>query len=141
MPTVATLAAAAAALVLAACTSGGSTTVEGSPPVGHVVITQLPEQPAHEPEQPLDRPSGPVDRGDPAAVAVRIVVVGLAEQGLEVVDLGVHAPFATSDRVTVRVVATHRGGVSAAVHTSAYELDLSRGPAGLWRLVGHRQAQ
>lgn len=138
MPTVATLA--AAALALAACTTG-STAVEGSsPPVGHVVISRLPEQPAHDPEQPLDPPSGPLDRRDPAAVAVRIVVAGLARQGLEVVDLGVHAPSAASDRVTVRVVATHRGGVSGAVHTSVYELDLSRSPAGVWRLVGYRQA-
>ena len=138
MATVATLA--AAALALAACT-GGSTAVEGSPPVGHVVIALLPELPAHVSEQPLDLPPGPVDRRDPAAVAVGIVVVGLAEQGLEVVDLGVHAPSTTSDRVTVWVVATHRGGVSAAVHASVYELDLARGPAGLWGLVGYRQAQ
>lgn len=70
-----------------------------------------------------------------------IVVEGLVEQGLEVVDLGVHAPPATSDRVTVRVVATHQDAVSGTVHTSAYELDLNRGPAGVWVLARYRQAQ
>lgn len=138
MPTLATLA--GTALVLTACTTG-STGVEGSPPVRHVAIQRLPEQPAHEADRPLDQPPGPVDRSDPAAVAVAIVVAGLAEQGLEVVDMGVEAVPATSDRVTVRVAATHRAGVSAAPHTSVYELDLTRGPGGSWRLAGFRQAQ
>jgi len=132
---------AATALALAACTTG-TTAVDGGPPVGHVAISQLPEQPAHEPDLPLDQPSRPMDRSDPAAVAAALVVAGLAEQGLEVVDLGVQTLPATADGITVRVAATHRPG-QGAPHTSVYELDLTRvgGPGGSWRLAGSRQAQ
>ncbi|HUG86840.1 MAG TPA: hypothetical protein VMM13_19880 [Euzebya sp.] len=137
MRTLATVA--AAALTLAGCTTS-TTTVEGSPPIRQVAIARLPEQPAHAPELPLDQPPGPVDRSDPAAVAVALIVAGLAEEGLEMMDLGVQTLPASPNAVTVRVAAAHRAELASAPHTSVYELDLTRGPGGTWRLVGYRQA-
>ena len=136
MRTLATLA--AAALTLAACTT--STAVERTPPVRHVELSGLPEQPAHDHEGPPEQPPG-VDRGDPAVVAVALVVDGLAEQGLEVIDLAVERVRGRPEAVTVRVAATHQPAASGPSHTSVYELDLARGHDRGWRLVGSRQTQ
>ncbi len=54
-----------AALALAGCSTDAAV-MEGSPPVEHVAISRLPEQPAHDHERPLAHPDGPVHRDDPA---------------------------------------------------------------------------
>ena len=127
-----------AALTLAACYPN-PTSVEVGPPVGHVAISRLPEQPAHH-EMPVAQPPSPLDRSDPVAVAVALIVTGLAEEGLEVVDLGTETLAAQPAVATVRVAATHRPQGGATPYTSVYELDLSRDPDGSWRTVGFRQA-
>lgn len=131
---------AVATLTLVGCTTS-PIAMEDGPPVRHVALSRLPEQPAHDHEVPVAQPPGPVDRSDPAAVAVALIVTGLAEQGLEVVDLGTETLVANPDVATVRIAATHRADVTAAPHTSVYELDLIRDPEGSWRLVDSRQAQ
>jgi hypothetical protein len=134
-----TLAAVAAAvLVLLGCTPGGPVG-ESSPPVRQAAIARLPEQPAHDDDQPVHRPPDSVDLDDPAAVAVELIVAGLAEQGLEVVDVGVETLTVTPKAVTVLVAATHRAEMTGVPHTSVYELDLTRDPGGAWRLVGFGQ--
>ena len=126
-------------LALAGC-STETGVVDGSPPVRHVTVSRLPDQPAHDHERPVKHPARSVARNDPAAVAVALVVDGLAEQDLEVVDLGVETLAANPSTATVRIAATHRTQ-DGAPHTSIYELDLSRAAEGSWRLVGFRQAQ
>ena len=128
-----------AALALAGC-SMDPAAVEGSPPVRHVAVSGLPDQPAHDHERPLEHPAGPVDRDDPAAVAVAVILGGLAEQDLDLVDLGVESIAANSSTATVRIAAMHRTDTGAP-QTSVYELDLSRAAEGSWRLVGFRQSQ
>ena len=128
-----------AALTLAGCYPN-STAVEVGPPVRHVAISRLPEQPAHDDEVPVARPPGPLDRSDPVAVAVALIVTGLVEEGLEVVDLGTERLAAKPAVATVRVAATHRPRGGATPSTSVYELDLRRDPDGSWRTVGFRQA-
>ncbi len=132
--------AAVATLTLVGCNTSPIPIGDG-PPVRHVAISRLPEQPAHDHEAPVAQPSGPVDRGDPVAVAVALIVTGLAEQGLEVVDLGTETLVANPAVATVRIAATHRADVTAAPHTSVYELDLTRDADGSWRLVDFQQAQ
>ena len=127
-----------AALTLAGCYPN-STAVEVGPPVGHVAISRLPEQPAHH-EVLVAQAPGPLDRSDPVAVAVGLIVTGLAEESLEVVDLGTETVAAKPAVATVRVAATHRQRGGAAPYTSVYELDLRRDPDGSWRTVGFRQA-
>lgn len=127
-----------AALTLAACYPNPPA-VEVGPPVRHVVISRLPEQPGHPDEVRVAQPGG-LDRSDPVSVAVAVIVTGLAEEGLEVVDLGTETLAATPAVATVRVAATHRPEGGATPYTSIYELDLSRAPDGSWRTVGFRQA-
>ena len=129
----------AAAITLAGC-AAASTTGASSPPVRHVAVAALPEEPAHDDELLVTRPSGSVDRSEPAAVAAELIVAGLAEQGLEVVDLGVEILVATPSAATVRVAATHRAETATALHTSVYELDLTRDRGGPWRLARSRHA-
>ena len=131
---------AAAALSLAGW-APGPTGVEGSPPVRHVAISRLPQQPAHGDERLLDQPPGLTDPSDPAAVAAALVRAGLVGEGLEVVDLGVDALVIGPAAATVRVAATHRSELAGAPHTSVYELDLVRDPGRPWRLAGFLQAQ
>ena len=131
---------AAAALILAGCTAGSSMAVESSPPLRHVAMAPLPEESAHDDDLPLERSPGPVERSDPAAVAMELILGGLAEQGLEVLDIGVQTVAANPTAATVRVAATHRIETTRAPHTSVYELDLARVPDGTWHLVGFRQA-
>jgi hypothetical protein len=126
-------------LALAGCATA-PVVVDGSPPVRHVSIAGLPEQPAHDHDRPLEHPAAPVDRDDPAAVAVGLIVEGLAEQDLEVIDLGVDTLAASPSTATVRIAATHQTQTGTP-HTSVYELDLSRDAEGSWRLAGFRQAQ
>lgn len=129
---------AATALVLAGCGSG-RTAGDSSPPVRQLAIAALPEEPAHDDALALQPSAEPVDRSDPAAVAVELIVGGLAGQGLGVVDVGVEALAGTATAVTVLVAATHRAGTAAVEHTSVYELDLTRDTGGSWRLAGFRQ--
>ena len=138
MRTIATVA--FAAITLAACTTS-SAAVEGSPPVRHVVVSRLPEQPAHDPDAPVVLPSDPVDRGDPEGFAAALIAHGLAEQGLEVVDLGTDTVVATAAVATVRVAVTHRADATATPHTSVHELDLTRDGGRSWHLLEFRQAQ
>lgn len=128
-----------AAVVLAGCSTAPAV-MDGSPPARHVTVSRLPDQPAHDHERPLERPAGPVDRDDPAAVAVALVVDGLVEQDLEVVDLGVETLAENTSTATVRIATSHQTEAGAS-HTSVYELDLSRDVEGSWRIVGFRQAQ
>ncbi len=134
-----TFAAVAAAALTLGCTAS-STAVEGNPPLRHVAIARLAEEPAHDDELPVQQPPGPVDRSDPAAVAAALIVAGLAEQGLQVVDLGVQTLAVNPTAATVRVAATHRAEMAGAPHTSVYELDLTPEPDGSWRVVDFRQA-
>ena len=126
-------------LTLAGCATDPSV-VDGGPPVRHVTESRVPDQPAHDDDRPVEHAGGRANRDDPAAVAVATVVDGLAEQNLEVVDLGVETLGENPSTATVRIAATHRTQAGAA-HTSIYELDLSRAAEGSWRLVGFRQAQ
>ena len=128
-----------AALALVGC-SMNPAAVEGSPPVRHIAVSRLPDQPAHDHERPLEYPAGPVDRDDPAAVAVAVIAGGLVEQDLQLVDLGVETLAPNPSTATVRIAATHRTDTGAP-QTSVYELDLSRAAEGSWRLVGFRQSQ
>lgn len=132
----------AVAFALAGC-APAATPVEGRPPVRHVVPAQLPEEPAHDHEQPLEHVDHgqPDDPRDPGAVAVAQVLAGLAEQGLEVVDLGVDAAATDGGRTSVRVAVTHRPDRAGTPHTSVYELHLTRDPDGIWRLDSFGQAQ
>jgi hypothetical protein len=110
--------------------------------VQHVAIGRLPDQPAHDDPTRLHQPTGPIDRTDPAAVAAALVIAGLADQDLEVVDLGVDTLAIEPTAASVRVAATHRPPTAAAAaHTSVYELDLTREPNGAWQLAGFRQTQ
>ena len=129
----------AAAITLAGC-AAASTTAASSPPLRHVAVAALPEEPAHDDELRSIEPPGSVDRSDPGAVAAELIVSGLAEQGLEVVDLGVENLAATPTAATVRIAATHRAETATALHTSVYEVDLTRDRGGPWRLAGFRHA-
>ena len=129
-----------AAITLAGCTTS-PTAIEGSSPFRHVAVSQLRELPAHDPDTPVVLPSDPVDRGDPEAVTAALIVAGLAEQGLEVVDLGTATVAASAAMASVRVAATHRVDATATPHTSVYELDLIRDGQGSWHLLEFRQAQ
>jgi hypothetical protein len=131
--------AAAVVLAVAGCTAGRAAG-ESSPPLRHVAVGLLPEEPAHDDDLPEAQPPGPVDRSDPATAAVELIVAGLAAQGLEVLDVGVEIIAATPAAATALVAATHRTETAGGPHTSVYELDLSRDPAGTWRLVRFRQA-
>lgn len=138
MRTLATITATALTL-LAGCTTS-RTADRARPSVSQVSIWRLPDQPDHGPDRPTDQPPGPLDRSDPTEVAVAQIVAGLADQGLDVVDLGVDTLRASSAAVTVRVAATHRAGAAGPPHTSVYELDLTRTADGSWQPAGFRQA-
>jgi hypothetical protein len=127
-----------AALTLTGCATA-TAPVEGSPPVRHLALGRLAEEPVHDDALPVKPDSDPVDPDDAEAVAAALIATGLADQGLQVVDVGVETLAWTPAAATVRVAVTHRaeGGVT---HTSVYELDLARGPNTPWRLVGFRQA-
>ena len=127
-----------AALMLAGCATA-TAPVEGSPPVRHLALSRLAEGPAHDDALPVEPALGPLDQNDPEEVAAALIVAGLAEQGLEVVDVGVQTLARETAAATVRVAATHRAR-GGAPHTSIYELQLSRRPEASWRLVGFRQA-
>ena len=130
---------AALALALTGCTTGRAA-VEGSPPVRHVTISGLPEQPTNDPDRPLKHPAVSLDRDDPAAVAVTLIEDGLAEEGLQLLDVGVQTRTSRPGAATVRIAATHQaqGGTR---HTSIYELDLARHPKASWRVVTFHQSQ
>lgn len=79
--------------------------------------------------------------GRPAHVATAIVLDGLAEEGLEVLDFGVEHIAVGSAAATVRVAATHRGAKATAPHMSVYVLALVREGSRRWRLASFEQAQ
>lgn len=108
------------------------------PPVSHVAVERLPQEPAHHPAtaEELTLPPG---LSGPAAVAASTITSALRAQGLVVSDVGVETVSSTGDRATVLVTATHVAS-SAATHTSVYELGLVR-EAGRWRIVGYRVVQ
>ncbi|HEX2029009.1 MAG TPA: hypothetical protein VHF25_13520, partial [Nitriliruptorales bacterium] len=94
-----------AAVGLVGCT-GGNPAAEGRPPIQQVAIADLPDQPAHNPSRPVHQRLGPVDRSDPQAVALALIIAGLAREGLEVVDVGAQTASTSADQATVRVAAT-----------------------------------
>ena len=129
---------AVAALAASGCTP--TTSEVGSvPPVRHIAVGQLPDQPLHDAGQATNGSSlsGDVDPTDPVTVATARIVGGLRAQGLEVVDLGAET-VARVDDVTVRVAVTHRTGPDATPYTSVYELDLTRGRDGDWQVTRAR---
>jgi hypothetical protein len=127
-----------AALTLAGCATS-ATPVEGSPPIRHLAIPRLAEEPTHDDALPAEPAPEAVDRHDPEAAAAALIVAGLVDQGLQVVDLGVETLHRDPAAATVRVAATHQAE-GGATHKSVYELDLARRPEASWRLVGFRQA-
>lgn len=130
---------AVAALAASGCTP--TTSEVGSvPPVRHVAVGGLPDQPLHDADQATNGSSlqGEVDPTDPVAVATGRIVGGLRAQGLEVVDLGAETIARVGDLVTVRVAVTHRNGPDATPYTSVYELDLTRGRDGEWEVTRAR---
>lgn len=133
-----TLVLAIAALAVSGCTP--TTSEAGSaPPIRHVAVGRLPDQPLHDAERPtIDLDAGEPDATDPVAVAIDQLVQGLRAEGLEILDLG-GQPVALVDRhVTLHVVATHRTATTATSYTSVYELDLTRGTDGTWFVTGAR---
>lgn len=130
---------AVAALAASGCTLK-SPEVGSVPPVHHVAVGQLPDQPLHDADQAANGSSlsGDVDPTDPVAVATGRIVGGLRAQGLEVVDLGVEPIARVDDLVTVRVAVTHRAGPGVTPYTSVYELDLTRGRDGEWEVTRAR---
>lgn len=130
---------AVAALAASGCTPRAPD-VGPVPPVGHVAVGRLPDQPLHDAGQAANGSplSGEVDPTDPVAVATAWIVGGLRDQGLEVVDLGAETIARVDDLVTVRVAVTHRAGPDATPHMSVYELDLTRGRDGDWQVTRAR---
>ena len=130
---------AVAALAAFGCTVK-SPEVGSVPPVRHVAVGGLPDQPLHDADQATNGSSlsGEVDPTNPAAVATDRIIEGLRAQGLEPVDLGAETTASVDDLVTVRVAATHRAGPGATPYTSVYELDLTRGRDGEWEVTRAR---
>lgn len=130
---------AVAALAVSGCTPKAPD-VGPVPPVRHVAVGRLPDQPLHEADQAANglSVSGEVDPTDPVAVATGRIVEGLRAQGLEPMDLGAETTARVDDLVTVRVAVTHRNGPDATPHTSVYELDLARGRDGDWEVTRAR---
>ena len=131
-------------LALAALAASGCTLkspeVGSVPPVRHVAVGRLPDQPLHDADNGTNgwSLSGEVEPTDPVTVATARIVGGLRDQGLEVVDLGAETTARVDDLVTVRVAVTHRPGPDATPHTSVYELDLTRGRDGEWEVTRAR---
>jgi hypothetical protein len=128
-----------AALAASGCTVK-SPEVGSVPPVRHVVVGRLPDEPLHDADQATNGSflQGEVDQTDPVAVATSRIVGGLRAQGLEVVDLGAETIVRVDDLVTVRLAVTHRNGPDATPHTSVYELDLTGGRDGDWQVTRAR---
>ena len=131
-------------LALAALAASGCTPkapdIGSVPPVRHVAVGRLLDQPLHDAEQATHGSSlpGEVDPTDPVAVATARIVGCLRAQGLELVDLGAETIARVDDIVTVLVAVTHRNGPDATPHTSVYELDLARGRDGEWEVTRAR---
>ena len=130
---------AVAALAASGCTLK-SPEVGSVPPVRHVAVGGLPDQPLHDADHGANGSSlsGEVDPTDPVAVATGRVVGGLRAQGLEVVDLGAETVARVDELVTVRVAVTHRAGPDATAYMSVYELDVTRGRDGDWEVTRAR---
>ncbi|MEX0835921.1 MAG: hypothetical protein WD010_07505 [Nitriliruptor sp.] len=133
-----TIVLAVAALAVSGCTP--TTSEVGSvPPVRHVVVGGLPDQPLHEAERStIDLDSGEPDATDPVAVAIDQLVQGLRAQGLEILDLGSETVALVDGHATVRVVVTHGTAPATTSYTSVYELDLIRGGDGAWSVTAAR---
>ncbi len=72
---------------------------------------------------------------DPRAAATDIIDTGLADQGLEVLDVAADLMEQAGATATVRVTALHR--LNGPPRRSVYELDLER-DAEFWTVVAHR---
>lgn len=133
-----TIVLAVAALAVSGCTPTTSE-VGSAPPVRHVAVGRLPDQPLHDAERPtIDLDSGQPDATDPVAVAIDQLAQGLRAEGLEILDLGAEPVARVDGRVTVRAVVTHRTAPAATSYTSVYEVDLARGTDGTWFVTGAR---
>jgi hypothetical protein len=81
-------------------------------------------------------PTADVDRNDPAAVAERLVIDTLTEQGLVVTIAATELIEHDPDAATVQVSVVHHPG-QGHPHQSLYAIDLER-TGGRWRSVGLR---
>ena len=122
-----TIALAVAALAVSACTPTIPVDVASVPPVRHVEVERLPDQPMHDANDSAIRPDADApDPTDPVAIAIHHTVVGLEAEGLEILDIGAETITVEERRVTVRVAVTHRSGQARTPFTSVYDLDLTR---------------
>ena len=128
-----TLALAVAALAVSACTPTAPVDVTSVPPVQHVEVERLPDQPMHDANASAIRPHATApDPTDPVAIAIHHTVVGLEAEGLEILDVGAETIAVEERRVTVRVAVTHRSGQAGTPYTSVYDLDLTRVGEDAW---------
>ncbi|MFP5252294.1 MAG: hypothetical protein ACLGH4_00675 [Actinomycetes bacterium] len=131
---------AVASLAAAGCAPPTSAQVAPVPPVRHVTVSDLPDQPFHDTDEPLDTVSldRAVDATDPVAVAIRRITDGLRAEGLDVIDVGVQELAQAGGRITVRVAVTHRTGPDTTPYTSIYEVDLVESAGGTWVITAAR---
>ncbi len=132
-----TAVAALTVLVLADCATDGR--LQTGTAITRVAIGDLPQEPAHGPEL-LAEPVPKVESKDAVAVAVDLVVDGLVEQGLVVLDIGAEPVDIRPGSATVRIAVTH-ASESGGLHTSGYELYLLRDTNDRWISAGFRQLQ
>lgn len=134
-----TIALAVAALTVSACTPTVPVAVTSVPPVRHVEVERLPDQPMHDANASAIRPDAAApDPTDPVAIAIQRIVVGLDAEGLEILDVGAETITVEERRVTVRVEVTHRIDQATTPYTSVYDLDLTRVGDGTWVVTDGR---
>lgn len=134
-----TIALAVAALTVSACTPTVQEDVSPVPPVRHVEVERLPDQPMHDANASAIRLDADApDPTDPVAIAIHHTVVGLEAEGLEILDVGAATITVEQRRVTVRVAVTHRNGQATTPYTSVYDLDLTRVGDGTWVVTDGR---
>ncbi len=132
-----TAVAALTVLVLASCATNA--TPQTGTAITRVAIVDLPQEPAHGPEL-LPQPVPKVEPKDAVAVAVDLVVDGLQEQGLVIIDIGSEPVDISPGSATVRIAATHTSE-SGDLHTSGYELYLLQDTHDRWISAGFLQLQ
>lgn len=127
-----------AVTLLAGCSPGSTSTItDGVPAVRRIALDTLPDGPAH-PDSATPIVVGLPDTGDPVQVATNVLVLGLTQQGLDVLDLGADVPGVPSgEQVTVRVAITHANS-EGVEHTSVYDVDLTRSNDRTWTVVAVR---
>lgn len=126
-----------AVLALSGCTDDA--TPQAGPPISRVAVVDLPQEPAHGPELP-PQPAPMGEAKDAVGVAMNLVVHGLEEQGLVVIDIGAEPVEILPTSATVRIAVTHASD-SGGLHTSAYGIDLIRNSHDRWISVGFRLLQ